>query len=599
MSSVNDFTIKSFVADYYLQKTDQNVGKIVAKESITAEFPNTNQNHGITRTFLTFNKNGMTADKNSLNLQVTRNGNKENIAKWASGSDYLTAYFGSESSYVHGTQEYVLDYQMENVVTQFSDSGYNDGPYQELYWNTNGTATTIPTDYLEANLHLPGNLLSQTYSPSCYVGRYGSNNQSRCTTEKTTDGYKFSTSNLNPGENLTFAVAFKGTENFTIPEKPVSYIAVIGIALSIILGITLLLLTYKGKWQPTKAKRNYAKHTPVPPQYIPKEGYTVAEMAEASLENTRNPRVATLLELAVNHKIEFKKNENGKWSVITKNIAHNLTSEQDAVLKILNGGGAPGDNEEIIVKRHSYSSELKRAQDHYDDSVIARLKQKGDFESGSTKPNGYSRALGAVAALVITGAVLLAVFYVIAADSFLETFFYGLSNGAYNIIGTEYLLPAFAFLIISIIISISITSYVEKYNKRTLKGLELDNYLKGMKLYIKMAEQDRLNFLQSVKGANTTPKGIVKLYERLLPYAALFGLEKSWMQELSKYYENYEDIDHSWYYGAWAISDFNSALRAVSASSTSGRVDPSSSSSGSGGGGFSGGGGGGGGVGGW
>ena len=89
----------------------------------------------------------------------------------------------------------------------------------------------------------------------------------------------------------------------------------------------------------------------------------------------------------------------------------------------------------------------------------------------------------------------------------------------------------------------------------------------------------------------------VKLYERLLPYAVLFGLEKSWAQVIAAEYQDGTSPD--WYAGSGA---FNAALFASTITSVSSSVNSytsSASSSAGGGGGFSGGGGGGGGGGGW
>src|SRR5690606_36902908 len=61
------------------------------------------------------------------------------------------------------------------------------------------------------------------------------------------------------------------------------------------------------------------------------------------------------------------------------------------------------------------------------------------------------------------------------------------------------------------------------------KGLALRRYLKGLEMYIKVAEKDRIKMLQSPEGAEkiaikdaTNPAELVKLYERVLPYAVLF-----------------------------------------------------------------------------
>ena len=123
-----------------------------------------------------------------------------------------------------------------------------------------------------------------------------------------------------------------------------------------------------------------------------------------------------------------------------------------------------------------------------------------------------------------------------------------------------------------------------------------------------MAEADRLKLLQSVDGADTSPEGIVKLYEKLLPYAAVFGLEESWMNEMKKYCEVQELSEPDYLMNGIIISDLSRSLRNAasvaessshySSSSISGGGGFSSGSSGGGGGGFSGGGGGGGGGGG-
>ncbi|GEP26952.1 MULTISPECIES: DUF2207 domain-containing protein [Cryobacterium] len=170
-------------------------------------------------------------------------------------------------------------------------------------------------------------------------------------------------------------------------------------------------------------------------------------------------------------------------------------------------------------------------------------------------------------------------------------------------------------------ITTAVVTFVCAGNLRPLtdSGAELRDYLKGVKLYIGLAEADRLRVLQSSEGAvrsvyrpengrpdltrtTTTADApsvqIVKLYERVLPLAILFGQEKGWSKVLGEYYGE-SGTQPDWYLGtgmfqavlfAGAIGSFS----ASSAASWSGSAT-SSSTSGGGGGGFSGGGGGGGG----
>ncbi len=140
----------------------------------------------------------------------------------------------------------------------------------------------------------------------------------------------------------------------------------------------------------------------------------------------------------------------------------------------------------------------------------------------------------------------------------------------------------------------------------TDKGLALRRYLEGLKIYIKVAEADRLKILQSPEGAakvsGTDPNDssqVVKLYEKVLPYATLFGQEKQWNRQIGTYYES-AGASPSWYVGQTAFNAavFSSAMNSFATSANYSSAS-SSSSGGSSGGGSSGGGGGGGGGGGW
>ncbi len=156
------------------------------------------------------------------------------------------------------------------------------------------------------------------------------------------------------------------------------------------------------------------------------------------------------------------------------------------------------------------------------------------------------------------------------------------------------------FLVMSIILAFASRGW-----SLTDKGLSLRRYLKGLKMYIGVAEAERLNILQSPEGAEkivvdvNDGKQLVKLYERVLPYAVLFGQEKNWSKQMGKYYEQVGEAP-DWYVGQGAFNAvaFSSGLNGLSTAAGH-ASDYSSTSGGSSGGGFAGGGGGGGGGGGW
>ncbi|MBT4209422.1 MAG: DUF2207 domain-containing protein [Candidatus Komeilibacteria bacterium] len=122
--------------------------------------------------------------------------------------------------------------------------------------------------------------------------------------------------------------------------------------------------------------------------------------------------------------------------------------------------------------------------------------------------------------------------------------------------------------------------------KKTIKGVFAKEHILGLKEYIRVAEKHRIKF-------HNTPYKDPKNFEKLLPYAMAFGLEKEW----AKQFEGIYNEEPNWYVGSggghFSASSFGSSLNGFRSSAS--RVASTSSS----GGGSSGGGGGGGGGGSW
>ena len=137
-----------------------------------------------------------------------------------------------------------------------------------------------------------------------------------------------------------------------------------------------------------------------------------------------------------------------------------------------------------------------------------------------------------------------------------------------------------------ILIFIIITGFGILMPRYTKKGVETKEKLLGFKLYLETAEKDRIAF-------HNAPEKKPEIFEKFLPYAMVFGVEKKWAEQFKDIYNQQPE----WYSGAEG-QVFNSVILAnnlnafnsvVSASLSS---NPSSASSG--GSGFSGGGSGGG-----
>ncbi len=158
-------------------------------------------------------------------------------------------------------------------------------------------------------------------------------------------------------------------------------------------------------------------------------------------------------------------------------------------------------------------------------------------------------------------------------------------------------------LILSAPISLMAWQYLIR--RPTLLGRRILDELEGLRMFIRTAEERRLN-------ADGGPSMSEAQFERLLPYAIALGEEEPWTRAFEKWLKQQPGGRQAWRPGwhddntssSGRISDFGSSL-VNGINSSMGSMVPSHSSSGSGGsgsfggGGSSGGGGGGGGGGGW
>ena len=257
------------------------------------------------------------------------------------------------------------------------------------------------------------------------------------------------------------------------------------------------------------------------------------------------------------------------------------------------------------VKARSSTATVRLLAQRYSEKIRENLKTKGLFEQTAKNKNSTKTSLIAIIIAVVTFGVPVIMYPIMFAlvANFATSFN---SNKIIIYVGIRYLPFVIAFSLLTLIATdVSIFISNKKYKTRTIDGIKASKYLDGLKEYMKLAETDRLKFLQSVNGADTSHDGIVKLYEKLLPYAIIFGIEDSWMSELNKYYQ-FDDVANPDWVTAGVIlsaSDFHSfntyTSSTISSSTMSQSSGGSSSFSGGGGGGFSGGGGGGGGGGGW
>lgn len=548
---ISDYTI-----DYRLGQDSEKRSTLDVVERITVEFPE-NRNKGIVREI------PRDYDGHSLSLKmhsVTRNGEEEPLYAERNDGD-LRVYETGTDDYINGTQVFEFKYFMRDVTKYFADNNRD-----EFYWDTNGTGWRASIEQLTASVTIDEKLLSSlSGGVACYQGAYGSSEQ--CEIIETPDGFSVSAENLAPGENVTMAIGFN-PETFasyepSLFEKALLVWGIVTAATSAIaVGIFTWLTIRYYRW-----KNRDAEMGTIVPEYIPPKNASVPTSVAVAPGTYQNTLAASLVDFAVRHYIRIlETSKKSFWRQaeydieVIRDISDLRAEEQEILNDVF--GRKPKVGERMALKKLQNSTSAYARFSNNDKKLDTLLKEQYKLKQVDSEKRGWfsklAKILGGIGVVTLSPLLL-----VVAAI-------------------------AFAF---------SKTLWV-----LSDEGLNLRRYLKGLEMYIKVAEKERLKMLQSPEGAEkvdiqdpTSPAQLVKLYERVLPYAVLFGQEKEWSKRLGEYYQQSESSP-SWYTGNTAfnaamfssmMSDFSSSASATSASS--------SSSGGSSGGGFSGGGGGGGG----
>ena len=561
-ANVNNFKIQDYKIDYYLDKNAENRSTLKTVETIQAVFPQSNQNHGIERAVpLSFDDHSTRLNVDSV---TDASGKSLEYTTYDSNGNSVIR-IGSASTYVHGLQTYKITYTQHDV-TKF----YQDLDRDEFYWDTNGIDWAVPISKLTVQLHVSNNLTSSLNdNAACYFGKSGSTD--RCEITRTNNGYVAQVQSLNARENMTIAVGFK--KNTFSPYQPSLFeiLSRIWFFVQVFLVIAAVALMIWILVRYSRKSNRTGELSVIVPEYIPPKNSSVS-VAGSIANKPTTVFTAQLIDFAVRHYIKIYqtsekslfKRANFELEII-KDIS-DLKEEEKELFRDLFDNPVVGSKLDMASLRNNYSVSAKL----YDNSNKVNKSIKNEYALRATVPE-QSRWFK------IFGVILLVASFIL--------------------FSPVLLIPA-------------ITALICGYTLKPLtdQGLALSRYLKGLEMYIKVAETERLKMLQSPEGAAKldTPidtndqRQLIKLYERVLPYAILFGQEKQWNNQLGLYYQS-ANQSPSWYSGNNGV--FNAAVFAGAMSSfstTAAYSNPSSSSSGgSGGGGSSGGGGGGGGGGGW
>jgi predicted membrane protein DUF2207 len=567
-ADVNDFTVTSFTADDTLDRADAQ-GELRIVEHINVDF--TNYNHGILRAIpnsykghrLQLHVNKVSSDSNAPARYTTYQSGGNTVLK-----------IGDPNRTVTGQQEYTLDYTVRNVISFYGD-------HDELYWDINGDQWDQPFEVVSLRLHLPAGLQLAFHDPLCYTGSFGDASHNCEIYQNRPHVLATQTfAELSAGQTLSVAVGFQrgyfhpsrwyetaGEYSRGAIEFAVPFVLIAGLA-----------AVYW--WRRGRDPKGTGI---IVPEYEPPDGLRPIEVGTLIDFRTDNKDItATIIDLAVRgyiriiqrkvpSPIPLVKDKQTYVLELRKTDLSRLTgNERELLSAIFPVTDKVGETVDLDMLKNQLATSAVGLRKSVTKELIAsgyiKPMPRLGLQAGSLRPMIFGSIW---VALIVIGAIHASG-----------------SAGAGAIAGLLVALLFLAFM-----------------SSRTQKGVTTKEHIQGLKLFLKVTETQRLKMLQSPNApyaAKTqAPERTVDLFEKLLPYAMVLGVENEWAKQFKDIYRTPPD----WYQGNWStfsVLYLTSSINSSFVGSVNSAFSPAASASGSGfGGGGAGGGGGGGGGGGW
>lgn len=563
-ADVDDFAFDSLSVEVDLSRNAEGAGVARITETFVAAFPDRDQNRGMQRRIPQDDE--WTPLHPTLVSVTDEDGDPRPVETESDDGDLVVTSAVPEGEFVHGRQTYVITYTLENVA------GPKDNGDDEFFWNLLGEDWAQPFGSVEAAVTVAPELAATlTGNARSYAGDVGSTDSETLEPAPQPDGsvrFDARHRDVEPHQPVTFAIGFEpGTFtpfDASVASSPAALAQIGGGALGA-LAIGWALIVRRRRLQDDPGR------PVVVAEFTPPEGVDAATAA-AILGRPGKIIAAEVLEQAISGSLRIIES---KGMLGTSKFTAELVDPTRA-----------DDNGRIILEG-LFGEELASGRAFEFGTTSARFSRAAQglisWADGRNKAlrRGAARSyrLGkwplimAIAAVVLTlgGGIVALISYVTPL--------------------VPVVLLVFGFVTIFAVLIILGRSPL------TSEGAVIRDHLLGLRQFIDWAEEDRIRMLQSPQGAERRPvdvgdqRQMLVLYERLLPFAVVFGQEKKWAERLAVMYPG---DSPGWYAGTGSFSpgSFAAGIGSMSTASVS------SSSGGSTGGGSAGGGGGGGGGGG-
>lgn len=578
VADVDDFSYAQWEVVYQLSLDDEDRAVAEVTETLIAQFPEIDQNRGIVRA-LPLRYQGASAAPE--NISVTDEHGAPVPFETEQDDTFLAILVGDDS-YVHGTQHYVISYTLRDVVLAATETGVD-----EFYWDLVPLERHQPIESFRAELVFAPELASHlTGAASCYFGPAGSTQRCEIASpdpaslaarsfEAGAAVLEVPAMPLAAGSGVTVAVALDPGTAQQPPERlPNAALDVLPMALGgagAAAGIAGALAIARMRHTRRTSRGTIVAQYEVPDGLPPL-------LAGPILGQPKTVAAAEFIHLAVRGAIRIEEDSTG---------GKRFGGRARPMFRLMDPARASDDLDRRMLEKLFPSGTVGESftVPKRDEKFGERIQAVVTAGRTAAERRGYvTKARNRIA--VILGFIALGIAAIAALLLILGS---ERDNGLTQFVTVIGIIGAALFGFIALM----------KHRVHTARGAEAREHLEGVRLFVSVAETERLRVLQGYQGAERRADGsvnVVHLYERLLPYAMLFGLEKEWGRVLEVTYRDADVTSPYWYpaLGVAGLGNLGSSLSTFTGSLSSSASYTSSSSGGSSGGGFSGGGGGGG-----
>ncbi|MBH0237522.1 DUF2207 domain-containing protein [Methylobrevis albus] len=597
--------------------------RLLVTEDITATVEGNTIRRGIYRDFpLRFEDAGGSIRRVGFDvLSVERDGAPEPYSVNTSGGDARIMIGDADVLLAHGEHRWTIRYATTRQIRRFAD-------YDELYWNVNGNEWTLPIDRVIARVRLPDGVAPIRWD--FYTGPFGATGKDATATQDPDGSLLFQTTRrLGPGEGLTIAVAIPKDVVAEPDASARAGYALLDHGREIVGGLGLLVVLAYYLWAWRLVGRDPPRGTVIP-LFEPPDGMSPAlvhYVHERGLAGGGWTAIsAAALDLAVRGLVRFE--DFGGGITLVRTEAPVVAGLGKAEAELLSWLGAPGTRSSITRANGPAVANLGK---RFRGAIEAENRNRFFRKNHLYVLLGLVLSLAAMAAVWLFGGaneedlafVVPMLFLSVAIGNlavrlgrmskgglmqrihaaFLAGLIGLLGAGGLAALGGAALLfdPVTPALLSAHVVVNALFFYL--LGAPTALGAKVMDRIEGFRLYLSVAERERLNMAGAPEMSPTR-------FETMLPYAVALGVEKPWSDAFQAWLTTAAAAGAAAaaYQPAWfaghgdpgrIVRSVASTASGMAASFSSAVPPPKSSSSGSGGGGSSGGGGGGGGGGGW